>query len=111
MTPLQLAYTLNATPCFYLVAKHLNQRDINIYGLSNYLKQAEYFINQERELKEQGLGCNYDCAIEYPTLTNKAIKDYTNDVFFQEVLENTYMGAYEQALRAVDKIREREGIK
>lgn len=111
MTPLQLAYTLNATPCFYLVAKHLDQKEINIYGLSNYLKQVEYFITQERELNKQGLGGDYACVMEYPTVANRVIKEYTKDILFQEVLENMYLGIYEHALRAVGEIKEREGVR
>lgn len=111
MKAIELTYKLHSSPAFYLVADNLHQDNVNIYGLSTRLKNAEYWVKTEQELSRNKLGMDYVFVQERDMdKVRKYIAEFSRDVLIQKLLESLHVGLYEVCLEYIGQIRMREKI-
>ena len=111
MNAINLAYKLHSTGAFYMVADNLHQDNINLYGLSTQLKNAEYWVKTEQELSRNKLGMDY-VFVQERSMDNvrKYISEFTRDVLVQKLLESLHVGLYEITEEYIGQLRMREKI-
>lgn len=104
MQPIELAYRVNASPCFTKLAKYASRRKVDRLG---DLNKAIHCIQLEKELILL-CGNSYEKLRVVEPFFHKILCEFTEDEDLFSALYHMYYSNYDLAIRSIESIIQQE---